>query len=181
MADTRRNKQAKRNAGAGQGEPPVFDKDEAAGTGPEESRAAEVEIPPAKGRRRAAPASAEGKSAGVRRQPASTGSRDAAAAGPAAGQTSEPLRADIDSGRTHDMVAKSDPAAAPRGSDAEAGGAPPTAAEVAVARRHETGRRTAEKPSASRVAVQTTNRSGWWFSMVVAGVIVVAIILAFVF
>lgn len=100
--------------------------------------------------------------------------------------TADQLRADIDSGRTHDKVAKSDPAAAPLGSDAEAGGNPPSAQEVSTARRHETGRKVGEKssaakPSASRVATQTTDRSGWWFAGVIAAIILVAIILAFIF
>jgi hypothetical protein len=40
------------------------------------------------------------------------------------------LRAAIDSGKTGDKVAASDPAAAPLGTDDEAGGAPPSANEV---------------------------------------------------
>lgn len=47
--------------------------------------------------------------------------------------TSDQLRHDIDSGGTGDKVAASDPAAAPLGTDAEAGGAPPTVAERAMA------------------------------------------------
>jgi hypothetical protein len=38
------------------------------------------------------------------------------------GATSEQLRADIDSGRTHDKVAHPDPAVAPLGTDEEAAG-----------------------------------------------------------
>ena len=51
--------------------------------------------------------------------------------------TTERLRADIDSGRTGDKVAGSDPAAAPLGTDDEAAGTPPKADEVALARRQE--------------------------------------------
>ena len=43
------------------------------------------------------------------------------------------LRDRIDSGETGDKVAFPDPAAAPLGTDAEAGGHPPTAAEVRLA------------------------------------------------
>ena len=42
------------------------------------------------------------------------------------------LRHDIDSGRTGEKVAFPDPAAAPLGTDAEVGGHPPTASEVAL-------------------------------------------------
>jgi hypothetical protein len=66
--------------------------------------------------------------------------RDIGPLGAAADGNAAQLRDDIDSGRTGDKVAHSDPAAAPLGTDAEAGGAPPTAEEVAIARQHETGR-----------------------------------------
>jgi|GEM_PF-3134137 len=48
--------------------------------------------------------------------------------------TTEQLRRDIDSGRTGDKAPGLDPAAAPLGTDEEAGGAGPTAAEIAQAR-----------------------------------------------
>jgi hypothetical protein len=48
--------------------------------------------------------------------------------------TTEQLRHDIDSGRTGDKIDWPDPAAAPLGTDAEAGGAPPSHDEVALAR-----------------------------------------------
>jgi hypothetical protein len=54
--------------------------------------------------------------------------------------TAAQLRDDIDSGRTGDKVAHSDPAAAPLGTDDEAAGSPPTAGQVSQARRHEAGR-----------------------------------------
>lgn len=47
--------------------------------------------------------------------------------------TTAQLRRAIDSGRTGDKVAAADPAAAPLGTDAEAGGHPPAAGEVDVA------------------------------------------------
>src|SRR5690606_527041 len=47
------------------------------------------------------------------------------------------LRDDIDRGRTGDKVPGVEPAAAPLGADEEAGGAGPTAAEIAQARRAE--------------------------------------------
>ncbi|WP_274425826.1 hypothetical protein [Chelativorans sp. YIM 93263] len=43
--------------------------------------------------------------------------------------TTDRLRADIDSGKTHDKVRYSDPAAAPLGSDDEAAGNPPSPRE----------------------------------------------------
>lgn len=47
------------------------------------------------------------------------------------------LRGDIDRGRAGDKAPGVDPAAAPMETDAEAGGAPPTPAEIAEARRAE--------------------------------------------
>ena len=43
--------------------------------------------------------------------------------------TTDQLRDDIDKGRTGEKVAMPDPATAPLGTDAEAGGSPPTAQE----------------------------------------------------
>jgi hypothetical protein len=66
------------------------------------------------------------------------------------GSTVEQLRADIDSGATRDKVPGSDPAAAPLGTDAEAGGGGPSADEVALARQREVQRSHADPaPSAS--------------------------------
>lgn len=45
-------------------------------------------------------------------------------------QTAAELRGDIDSGRTRDKVDFPDPAAAPLGTDAEAGGQPPQKAQL---------------------------------------------------
>lgn len=50
------------------------------------------------------------------------------------------LRDEIDRGGTGDKVAFPDPAAAPLGTDAEAGGSPPTVAEVREAERREKAR-----------------------------------------
>lgn len=47
------------------------------------------------------------------------------------------LRGDIDKGLTGDKAPGVDPAAAPMETDAEAGGTPPTAEEIAQARRNE--------------------------------------------
>lgn len=45
------------------------------------------------------------------------------------------LRADIDRGATGEKTPGTDPAAAPLGTDAEAGGAPPTPQEIEMERR----------------------------------------------
>lgn len=55
--------------------------------------------------------------------------------------TTEQLRADIDAGRTRDKVDYPDPAAAPLGTDAEAGGTPPSPQTVAGERARAVGRR----------------------------------------
>ena len=49
------------------------------------------------------------------------------------------LRAGIDAGRTGDKIPFPDPAAAPLGTDAEAGGHPPTRQEVRLAARSQAG------------------------------------------
>lgn len=66
-----------------------------------------------------------------------TGSDNVRHSGPAAASR---LRDRIDSGATGDKVAHPDPAAAPLGTDDEAAGHPPTAAQVREASRHETAR-----------------------------------------
>lgn len=55
-------------------------------------------------------------------------------------QTADRLRKDIDRGRTGDKTDYPDPAAAPLGTDAEAGGNPPTAEQMRIAREAETRR-----------------------------------------
>jgi|SRR6185437_11882506 len=59
--------------------------------------------------------------------------------------TVEQLRHDIDRGRTGDKINWPDPAAAPLGSDDEAGGAPPTREQILYALRTECGR-VADRP-----------------------------------
>ena len=51
--------------------------------------------------------------------------------------TSEQLRHDIDTGKTRDKVIYPDPAAAPLGTDDEAGGTPPAPSAIDEARREE--------------------------------------------
>jgi hypothetical protein len=58
----------------------------------------------------------------------------------------ENLRQNIDKGRSGDKVRMPDPAAAPLGTDDEAGGAPATAEEVELARRNEVGRDLGQAP-----------------------------------
>jgi hypothetical protein len=53
------------------------------------------------------------------------------------GANAAQLKADIDAGRTGDKVGGFDPGAAPLGTDEEAGGAPPSPGEVALAREAE--------------------------------------------
>lgn len=55
-------------------------------------------------------------------------------------RTTDRLRHDIDRGRGGDKVDNIDPAAAPLGTDDEAAGKPPTAAEIKLAYKHEVGR-----------------------------------------
>jgi hypothetical protein len=67
------------------------------------------------------------------------------------------LRSKIDSGQAGDKIPWSDPAAAPLGTDDEAGGAPPTRAQVAAAYRQEAGR-----PVSSSSPVGRGLGQGWW-------------------
>lgn len=55
--------------------------------------------------------------------------------------TSDRLRKDIDRGKGGDKVGFPDPAAAPLGTDAEAGGNPPTREELKIAREQEVTKR----------------------------------------
>ena len=65
-------------------------------------------------------------------------------------KTMDRLRADIDSGRTGEKVAGSDPAAAPFGTDAEAGGASPTRAEINLESRSRVADPPAPSPAQTR-------------------------------
>lgn len=56
------------------------------------------------------------------------------------GRTTDQLRAEIDSGQAGDKSAHNDPAAAPLGADAEAGGRSTPREDIAEARRNETRR-----------------------------------------
>jgi hypothetical protein len=65
--------------------------------------------------------------------------------------TTDRLRDDIDSGRTGDKVAASDPAAAPLGTDDEAAGTPPSRHAIDLARRHEVTRAEEAEPEHQRL------------------------------
>lgn len=80
-------------------------------------------------------------------------------------QTVDRLRADIDRGLTGDKVAGSDPAAAPLGTDAEAGGAPPTRAEIDLEAR--------SRPRMDPPPAEGRNRSAWLWG---AGVVLVLLL-----
>jgi hypothetical protein len=67
------------------------------------------------------------------------------------------LRSKIDSGLTGDKMPWPDPAAAPLGTDDEAGGTPPTRAQVAMAYRQEAGR-----PVSSRSPAGRGLGVAWW-------------------
>ena len=70
------------------------------------------------------------------------------------------LRDDIDSGRTGEKVPGSDPAAAPLGTDAEAGGTPPTRAERALEVR--------SRPSAAPATGAPAHRGRWLWAAGIA-------------
>ncbi|MBY6241627.1 hypothetical protein [Methylosinus sp. Sm6] len=70
--------------------------------------------------------------------------------------TSDRLRIDIDHGLAADKVASPDPAAAPLGTDDEAGGAPPTAEQRALAAAHQHRARIAAGVARKRTLIGRT-------------------------
>jgi hypothetical protein len=81
------------------------------------------------------------------------------------------------SGRTRDKVAHCDPAAAPLGTDDEAAGTPPTAEQVAQARRHETGRPVSDPSPADQPPMQAGMAPGGRYVwLIVAAVVICALI-----
>jgi hypothetical protein len=76
------------------------------------------------------------------------------------------LRAEIDSGKTGDKVPFPDPAAAPLGTDDEAGGAPPRPEAIAAAAARETSRNTPK---------DAPDHTGpWVWALILAGLLVMA-------
>jgi hypothetical protein len=81
-------------------------------------------------------------------------------------RNADQLRARIDSGETGEKMPWSDPAAAPLGTDDEAGGSPPTPVQVASAYRQETAGGVVSSPPSGRGL-----GAAWWiigFTAVVA-------------
>lgn len=74
--------------------------------------------------------------------------------------TTDRLRREIDSGRSGDKIGFPDPAASPLGTDDEAAGTPPGAADVAMAARHEAGGRGVDAPAASDERRRTMSGEG---------------------
>ena len=96
-----------------------------------------------------------------------------------AGSTSSQLGRDIDSGRTGDKTPGFDPAAAPLGTDDEAGGAPPTPEDIDQARRAER-RRPARSPNAAEAELQPDGqfKAKGGASLFIALAILAALVLA---
>ena len=68
---------------------------------------------------------------------------------------SDMLRHDIDRGKTGDKIGVPDPAAAPLGTDDEAGGNPPTEEQLRIAREAETRRPDEKEASRNRPIPKT--------------------------
>lgn len=86
----------------------------------------------------------------------------------ARGATTAQLRGDIDAGRTGDKVCWPDPAAAPLGTDDEAGGSPTSPQAAAAARDYETGRTAPSHEPRDGVGL------AWWgatFALMVAALV----------
>ncbi len=96
------------------------------------------------------------------------------------------LRSDIDAGRTGDKVPFDDPAAAPLGTDAEAGGHPATPADVRTARAEESPAPGTAAPAVTREHQRTPSGDmrrplGIGVSIAVAAVAVVLVIVIVAF
>ena len=98
---------------------------------------------------------------------------DPAAASRAGSSTAAQLRQEIDSGRTRDKVAHSDPAAAPLGTDDEAAGNSPSAEQVSAARRQESTRVSDTSPADQPDRTAAGGRFVW---LIVAVVIICALV-----
>lgn len=90
------------------------------------------------------------------------------------------LKHAIDSGRTGDKAPGFDPAAAPLGTDEEAGGASPSREEIAQAVASETGNGHTGKPNAVEPAITPAGNpaAGWSWLVTIAIAFVVVVILA---
>jgi len=99
--------------------------------------------------------------------------------------TAAQLRDDINSGRSGDKVAGFDPAAASMETDAEAGGTPPSASEIAQARAHEnrgavSGRRAnASEPDMTPDGVVNRRPSALLWAVGLGALGLVAVVVAF--
>ena len=72
--------------------------------------------------------------------------------------TADRLRKDIDRGRSGDKSDYPDPAAAPLGTDAEAGGDPPSEEQLRIAREAEVRRRPSERDETSGTVDRSRGR-----------------------
>lgn len=92
------------------------------------------------------------------------------------------LRESIDRGGSGDKVAFMDPAAAPLGTDAEAAGTPPTAAQVSMAMQEETGRapEADRKPGPADMQGARSRPTAMWalLALVVLVIVVIAAVVA---
>jgi hypothetical protein len=89
--------------------------------------------------------------------------------------TTDRLRHDIASGQGGDKVAFPDPAAAPLGTDDEAGGHPPSPGSVAMARRHEIDAAPATTPGTATSERGRTISGEWTDRTGLGGAIAVAV------
>jgi hypothetical protein len=85
----------------------------------------------------------------------------------------ERLRAAIDHGWTADKVSVSDPAAAPLGTDDEAGDHPATAGDVELALRQETAPRIASEGAARRPDLFGRRSAPLLLAMVIVGLVLI--------
>ncbi|EIE50838.1 hypothetical protein AL036_05700 [Salipiger aestuarii] len=106
-----------------------------------------------------------------------TGQNDTQAAGDTGGAEAARLREDIDAGATGEKVAFSDPAAAPLGTDAEAGGTPTSAAAMATARKAESAAQAAHHPKKTPAQLQRTARPGIVSMVVLGGALLFGLVL----
>ncbi len=93
------------------------------------------------------------------------------------------LRGDIDTGKAGDKIGFPDPAAAPLGTDAEAGGASPSPEEVRKAHRHEVERHPSGPAAASDPrqissrGASPFRRRGWIAILMIIGLVLTGFLL----
>lgn len=90
--------------------------------------------------------------------------------------TADALRHELDRGRGGDKVDFTDPAAAPLGTDDEAGGHPPTREQILQAAREESGPARRPEPGRTRRTIGLRQWDGLWPGLVIAAAVLLGLL-----